>query len=434
MVAAFSVAEAAPVAANRPYRPYGQHRLLWPCRDAVVLVDGPAGTGKTINILNRLLAQAEKYPGMRALLVRKTRNSLAETILATFEDKVLPEGHYLLDGADRAHRAHYEFANGSRFVLGGLDKPTKLYSGEFDQIYLAEAIESARDEATSLLRALRSGVMPYQQLVMDTNPGPRRHWLRRWADEGRLTHIRTTHTDNPFLTPAYLDGLRRLEGALYQRLYLGEWTDAEGTVYELTDAHLGDDLFQREKPTQLAVDPSNGSGPYAALVIQQVGTRVLVVGEFYRVGGTDEDLRDWLVASDYYQRLTTVVSDPAKPDTIKRLSAMLRVHVQAKEGKKDIVAQIAAVKSLLAVDPVTKQAALVIDRGACPMLLDEFSQYAWKKPNAAYPERNLSDEPEDAHNHCLDALAYWVTTRALVRSREPVKREPKVAAVPWYAR
>jgi PBSX family phage terminase large subunit len=430
---AFAVAERPPTPAERPYAPHGTHRAYWPNRDLIVLVDGPAGTGKTISILNRLIAQTEKYPGMRALLVRKTRTSLSETILATFEDKVLPEGHYLLDGADRMQRAHYEWANGSRWILGGLDKPTKLFSGEFDIVYLAEAIEATQDEATSLLRALRSGVMPYQQLIMDTNPGPHTHWLKRWADDGKLTRFRSTHSDNPYLTPAYLAGLQRMEGALYQRMYLGNWVSAEGTVYELKDAHLGDDLFQPNKPTQLAVDPSNGSGPYAALVLQQVGTRVLVVGEFYLVGGMDEDLRDWLLASPYLARLTKVVCDPAKQDTIKRLRSMLKVHVQAKEGRKDINAQINAVKSLMIVDPQTKQAPLCIDRGNCPMLLDEFSQYVHQQPSAAHPDRNAPETPVDAHNHCLDALAYWVTTRALLGSKEAEKREQPKPAVPWYA-
>jgi phage terminase large subunit len=360
------------------------------------------------------MAQTVKYPGMRALVVRKTRTSLTETVLATLEDKVLPEGHHLLDGADRSQRAHYEWANGSRWIVGGLDKPSKLFSGEFDIVYLAEAIEATQEEATSLLRALRSNVMPYQQLIMDTNPGAQFHWLKRWADDGKLRRFRTRHSDNPYLTDAYLAGLQRMEGALYQRMYLGNWVGAEGTVYGLKDEHLGDDLFQPDKPTQLAVDPSNGSGPYAALVIQQIGDRVLVVGEFYLVGGMDEDLRDWLLASPYYAKLTNVICDPAKPDTIKRLGAMLKVGVQAKDGKKDITAQIAAVKSLLVVDAVTKRAPLVVDRGQCPMLLDEFSQYVWKKHTASAPDRNRSEEPEDAHNHCLDALAYWVTTRALL--------------------
>ncbi len=432
---AFAVAERADlIPRNRPYAPHGSHRDYWPNKDLIVLVDGPAGTGKTISILNRLLAQTEKYPGMRALLVRKTRASLTETVLATFEDKVLPLGHYLLDGADRAQRAHYDWANGSRWVLGGLDKPTKLFSGEFDIVYLAEAIEATQEEATSLLRSLRSDVMPYQQLLMDTNPGAQFHWLKRWIDGQKLTRFKTRHTDNPYVTPAYLAGLQRMEGALYQRMYLGNWVSAEGTVYELKDAHLGDDLFDKDKPTQLAVDPSNGSGPYAALVVQQIGGRVLVVGEFYLVGGMDEDLRDWLFTSPYYAKLTSVVCDPAKPDTIKRLGVMLGVSVIAKEGRKELTAQIAAVKSLLVLDPVTKVAPLVVDRGACPMLLDEFSQYVWRKPTPGAPDRNVSDAPEDAHNHCLDALAYWVTTKALTGLRGTLRTPAPTSDMPSYGR
>jgi len=405
-------------------------------RDRMVLVEGPAGTGKSRAILEKLHACMVKYPGARALIIRKTRASLSETTLKTFEENVLSEHDPLHDGADREHRQHYEYPNGSRIVCGGLDRPTRYYSGEYDIVYIGEAIEVARDEAQSLLRSLRNNVMPYQQLIMDTNPGSPRHWLNMDADAGKLPRIRTVHADNPSVTEAYLATLAAMDGVLYRRLFLGEWVAADGTVYQLLDAHLGDDLFQADKPTQVAVDPSNGSGPYAALVLQQVGPRVLVVDEFYRVGGMDEDLRDWLLASRYHARLAGVVCDPAKPDTIKRLRAMLNVPVAAKEGAKDIVAQVSAVKSLMVVDPVTKVSPLVVDRGRCPMLLDEFSRYAWRKPPTTQPDRNAPDMPEDAHNHCLDALAYWVTAKALTgtQRQQSWNRPSRTEAPAWVRR
>lgn len=425
--------------AGRLFTPHGEHRRVITCKDGMVLVEGPAGTGKTITILNKIVACLEKYPGCRWLIIRKTRISLNETVLATFEEKVLPQDSPLLDGAERSNRTHYDWWNGSRVVVGGLDNPLRYYSGEYDGIYIPEALEVTRDEAFSLLRALRSHAMPYQQLIMDTNPGPRLHWLNVACDAGEVTRIVTTHADNPFITREYLATLDRLTGTLRARLRDGEWVSAEGTVYDLRDEHLGTALFQPDKPTQLAVDPSNGSGPYAALVLQQVGPRVLIVGEFYQVGGMDEDLRDWLLASPYYAKLTTVVCDPAKPDTIARLRAMLRVRVQAKAGRKDITAQIAAVKSLMAVDPVTHTAPLTIDRDTCPLLLDEFSRYVWRQPALSAPDRNIPEQPEDAHNHCLDALAYWVTTKALTGSRPaattpPPTRQPSAFGQQWGRR
>jgi hypothetical protein len=437
---AYQIAELRPDAAGG-FTPRGAVRELWTSRDPETIIAGPAETGKTYGCLHWLDACMWKYPGAQGAMIRKTYNSAVASIVQTFERKVLsPDSPVTPYGGDRPQ--WYDYPNGSRIWVGGMDNPGKSLSTERDIIYANQAEELTLDDWETLrTRATgRAGNMPYARSVGDCNPGPPQHWILQREQAGRLRVLHSRHEDNPALfdagglltaqgvaTMAVLDSLT---GVRYQRLRQGLWVSAEGTVYELTDAHLGDDLFQPDKPTQLAVDPSNGSGPYAALVLQQVGPRVLVVGEFYQVGGMDEDLRDWLLASPYRARLTAIVCDPAKADTIKRLQAFFPgIHVQAKEGRKDITAQIGAVKSLMVVSPVSKAAPLVIDRGRCPMLLDEFSQYKWKTPTGGRPARTArvrnsytqewesvpvyDDTPEDAHNHCLDALAYWVTTKAL---------------------
>src|SRR5262245_49043147 len=53
-----------------------------------VLQAGPAGTGKTLANLLRVYWVCRKYPGARALIVRKTRESLTESVLVTWERDV----------------------------------------------------------------------------------------------------------------------------------------------------------------------------------------------------------------------------------------------------------------------------------------------------------------------------------------------------------
>jgi phage terminase large subunit len=282
-------------------------------------------------------------------------------------------------------------------------------------------------------------------LIGECNPGPPSHWILRRKDEfpEDVDFVKLTHKDNPTLWDAVAGewteqgkkSIRRLQsltGIDYQRLYLGEWVSAEGTVYDLQEAHLGTGLWQKGYPTQLAIDPSNGSGPYAALVIQQFDQRVLVIDEFYKVGGTDEDLASWFKSTPYHAKLTDAISDPAKPDTIKRLTRLLKVPVRAKEGKKDITAQINSVKATMRQDPVTKQAPMVIDREKCPMLQDEFSQYVWQQ--AKDGGKNISSTPIDSHNHLLDAYAYWVTTKHLTGPQQhSILAEPTVEVVTGLA-
>ena len=108
-------------------------------------MEGPAGTGKTRTALEKLHFCAQKYPGMRGLIVRKTRESLTESALVTFEEKVLPAGSPLAAGAARATRRSYVYPNGSEVVAGLIanhrDLRAKVMSTEYDPVVAVEATE-----------------------------------------------------------------------------------------------------------------------------------------------------------------------------------------------------------------------------------------------------------------------------------------------------
>jgi hypothetical protein len=181
------------------YEPHGAAADLWRCKSPEVLIEGPAGTGKTRGVLEKILALADKYIGSRHLLCRKTRESMTQTVLVTFEEKVLPPGHPIALGQERRTRQSYRLDNGSEIVVGGLDKPEKTFSGEYDTVTVFEAVEATENDWESLLRALRNGRMPYAQAIADTNPGPRSHWLNQRANAGKMVRLLSRHRDNPLV-------------------------------------------------------------------------------------------------------------------------------------------------------------------------------------------------------------------------------------------
>jgi phage terminase large subunit len=95
------------------YHSHGAARLLFACRDGEILVEGPAGTGKSRALLEKVHACAQSYPGMRALLVRKTRRSMTESVLVTLERNVFLTAGMSARGASRATRQAYVYGNGS---------------------------------------------------------------------------------------------------------------------------------------------------------------------------------------------------------------------------------------------------------------------------------------------------------------------------------
>lgn len=251
------------------YRPSGAAKALFPCRDAEVLIEGPAGTGKTLAVLEKVNRWMLKCPGSRAMIVRKTRASMTESVLVTYETKVVPDNpaHYPdLNAQQRGTRKSYQYPNGSTIVVCGLDDPARIMSTEYDLIAAFEATELTENDWELLTSRLRNGVMPYQQAIADCNPGQPTHWLNQRAErpysvpvelkpyfpaarEGQkqMTRLLSRHEDNPKMFDAaggrwtaggaqYLGTLNRLSGARKLRLLSGKWAAQEGLVYGEFDA------------------------------------------------------------------------------------------------------------------------------------------------------------------------------------------------------
>jgi hypothetical protein len=227
-----------PTADNAPYGPMGVFRDFMGCRDAVVVLEGPAGTGKSRAAFEKIHRALEKYAGARVLYVRNTRKSCTDSGLVTFEEHVLPRGHYLKSGAKRDQRHSYRYANGSELVVGGLDEPTKLFSTEYDMVFVQEVNECTEDQVAPLRRCMRNGKMPYQQIIADLNPTITTFWLYQWELSGEATVLKSRHEDNPTLTPEYLRGLSSLRGAWRDSLFLGL------RVANVDGAYFGQDVYQ----------------------------------------------------------------------------------------------------------------------------------------------------------------------------------------------
>lgn len=228
----------------------GSIRDLFAYRGPEVIVSGPAGTGKSFGALHKIHAALLKYPGSRALLTRKTLASLATGGLVTYERKVLdPRDGVKFFGGSAKEPPAYKYANGSVAVIGGMNKPGKIMSSEYELIYVQEATELTVTDWESLTTRLRSGVCPYKQIIGDCNPDAPGHWIKLREAAGSLRLLYSTHRENPALWDEglqewteegarYLATLGRLTGVRRQRLLSGLWVAAEGLIYEGFDPAL----------------------------------------------------------------------------------------------------------------------------------------------------------------------------------------------------
>lgn len=408
---------------NKPYRPRGNCLTFWNAREPEVLFSGPAGTGKSRCVLERLNFLATRYPGMRGLIIRKTRESLTNSGLVTMKNDVIPDGT-----ARWYDNREWQYPNGSVLVTGGMDKPSKIMSSEYDVVYVQEATELLEDDWEHLLTRVRGQSVPYTQIVADCNPAGANHWLLKRAQSGRLRIVESRHEDNPLLYDddgkptlfgaEYLAKLDSLTGVRYKRLRLGLWVTAEGVVYEEFDrgVHLMDRFTKlpygnppKDWPRYWAVDFG-----YTHPFVWQAWAKDPESGDLYRfrelyhtgllVEEVAELIKGWM-AREHETFPQAIICDH---DAEGRATLKAKLGVPTIAAKKTVQTGIQAVKTRLAGPAMffLRDSHVRIDhrlqdakQPTCTE--DEFELYTWTD--------GVKDSvPVKAHDHGMDATRYLV--------------------------
>lgn len=401
-----------------------------------VCLEGPAGTGKSLAILHKIHRAGIKYSRMRALIVRQTRESLTQSALKTFEGNVLSPAWYqrLAAGCQRRVRQSYVYPNGSEVVVGGLDKPSKVMSTDYDLIYINEAREATEEACEDLSSRLRNGRMPYQQLLLDTNPDAPTHWIKRRALAGKLELWPTRHEDNPRYwdrdrqawTPEgeqYMARLERLTGVRFLRLRKGIWAGAEGQIYDEWDEaiHLIDPFpIPADWRRYRAID-FGFTNPFVCQwwAVDSDG-RAYLTHELY---GTNRIVSDWAAqirsiesewgAGSPGPKIEWTVADHDAEDRATLESCGIRTL----RAHKAVTPGIEAVQKRLRKAGDGKPR-LYIMRGCTvsrdPRLIEakkpastaeEIAGYVWAPP---LPNRAPKEEPMKINDHGCDSMHYFV--------------------------
>jgi len=396
-------------------------------REPEICLEGPAGTGKSVSILWKIHRAAQRYPGMRALIVRQSRESMSQSTLVTFESHTLSPAWYntLARGMQRRVRQSYRYPNGSEVVCGGLDKPSKVMSTEYDLIYINEARETTEEAYEDLSSRLRNGRMPYQQLLSDTNPDAPTHWIKRRANAGKLELLPTRHEDNPRYFRdgewtaegrRYLDRLERLTGVRFLRLRRGIWAGAEGQIYDEWDdaVHLADSFdIPAEWPRYRSID-FGFTNPFVChwWAVDPDG-RAYLYRELY---GTGRIVSDWARDIERYsagERIEWTVADHDAEDRATLDAAGIRsfpAHKAVKPGieavQKRLRKQADGKPRLFIMKNCTvDRDSRLIEAKKPASTAEEMGGYIWAPPLA---NRAPKEEPLKINDHGNDAMRYFV--------------------------
>ena len=366
---------------------------LWASHASVKIAGGTYDAGKTYSLCAYMDFLAKRYPGSRMTFVHRSLNRVYRNIIPTYE-KFLGYKPTSRDDPNPTFVTRYggekpeffEYKNGTRIYMNGLDKPQNLLSDFFDAGFVNQ-VEllpfDAWDELTARVSE-RAGTMPIATLVGDCNPNVPHHWIRQQTKDGKLEYFKMSFLDNPEIieqgsdeieafkiefmndpSPKLLDkvmhlftdsGLRRveklknLEGLRFKRGFLGEWSSGEGLVFDKFDPelHIVDKTVMPKWKRYLSVDWGTRNPASVIWWAQDPDDRLYAYKEIYKTGLTKPELIRLIQENrDVEDNIRYAAVDSADQDGVAQLKdAGFRVV----EPKKDRVAQIDALKERLKID------------------------------------------------------------------------------------
>lgn len=247
----------------------------------------------------------------------------------------------------------------------------------------------------------------------------------------------------------------------FQEQFGGEFMGSRDRVFPefMETVHTGYYPFNPDHPVRLAVDPSGGANPYAIAAIQDYGEYFIVIDEFYERSMTTEEIAPILDKRPWRGNVTEVVVDSAQPqETLRwcdagypafpvfnkpkiderlplqrnhlrdpaRFYILYREKVNAVLGQRGLPANadlgmeyeenamiLAEVEEMLTPGRLTADdlqrlrmcSRMYIDR-RCVNTIHEHRVYKYVRKR---DERmNLREVPQDANNHTIDLLGYYI--------------------------
>ena len=424
------------------FRPYGRMQDVFKSHAPVKIVGGTYDAGKTYSCVAYIDHLARNYPGARLTFIHRYQNRIFHNIIPTYE-KYLGFKPTSIDNPNPTPIAKYggeipifyEYWNGSRIYMNGLDKPQNLLSDFFDAAFVnqAELLTFDRwDELTARVSE-RAGALPIAFLLGDCNPSTPNHWIRQQTKAGKIEYFEMTFRDNPEIYhpetgeititgQRRVEKLENLEGMRYKRGYEGVSAPNEGLVFDTfqTDKHIIDNFKIPKKWTRyLSIDWGFRNAASCIWWARDKDKRLYAYKEIYKTHLTVPDFIALIKKNCTDKESFRYVSvDNANQDAIQQLrNAGFRIQ----QPKKSRVAQIDIIKQRLKIDK-TGNPSIVFFRDRLvhdpdPVLQEEYrpTDVVDEFLTCTYDEKitgtGKDDEAIKGDHHGIDGTAYLLLSQ-----------------------
>lgn len=299
------------------------------------------------------------------------------------------------------------------YALGADNKKhiARIQGATFEYVYGDEVTTWSEGVFEMLKSRLRCDHSCFDGTCNPDNPN---HWFKRFLDSDADIYQQSYVIDDGKLPEKIVEELKKeYAGTIfYGRYILGEWVASEGLVYDMfsTERHVIDDV---ETAGDYYVSCDFGIQNATVFLLWQKernNDRWVCIDEWYysgreqKIQKTITQLIDGLksMLGDRYPK--QIIVDPSASALIVE---MRRSGFHVIHAKNDVINGISEVSSML------QQERLVFSN-RCKNTLDEFSVYAWDSKASERGE----DKPIKDHDHAMDAVRYFVSTKRLAKKKE----------------
>lgn len=388
-----------------------------------IICDGSVRAGKTVIMsLSYIQWSMAEFNDEQFGMAGKTIGSFRRNVFRPLKKMLRGRRYQVIE-----HRTDnmFEVRKGSRtnyyFYFGGKDEASQdLVQGVtlngffFDEVALMP--KSFASQAVA--RCSRPG----SKLWFNCNPEGPFHWFKlEWLDQladKKALHIHFTMPDNPSLTPDILEDYKtRFSGIFYQRYILGLWVLAEGVVYsnwnQQTMTEMPTDIHGYE---EYYVSCDYGiQNPTVFLMFGRNGETWHCCKMFYHSGRESEIEHDDAWYADRMDEFmdgikAQIIIDPSASSFRKTLQNR---GYTVRKAANDVLPGIRTTQRAM-------NNGKIVFADNLKELFAEFGSYIW---DAKAAERG-EDKVVKQHDHCCDALRYFVYLVIYKGTKAKVARKP----------
>ncbi|MBQ0125288.1 MAG: phage terminase large subunit [Clostridiales bacterium] len=416
------------------FHPSEKQKQFMNSRAKYTAYGGARGGGKSYALRYKLVFMCLKYPGIRALLIRRTYPELRENHIRPLMQILCVKNRKLAEWCERDKC--FDFINGSHLKLGYLCDDGDLlgYQGqEFDVIAVDEATQIDEHAFAVLTASLRGANSFPKRMYLTCNPGGIGHgWVKRLfidkdyrgaerADE--YAFIPAGVYDNDALMredPEYVRQIENLPTDLRRAWLDGCWDIFSGQFFPEFDA---------EKHVERAFTPDSSYQKYLAVDygLDMLAAEFVALDSGGHAHVYDEIYESGLIVSEAAALIRKKLCDgmiciaPADLWSRQKDSGLSIAELFMQNGvffqklTPSRIGGFAAMKEWLKVGDDGKPKMTICDN--CKNIIRTL-------PLLIYDEKNPCDAATEPHEitHAPDALRYFCSARPVFSEKAPHKR------------